>query len=79
MIKRCFECNAPLAQSGLIVAMEQREHFAITRHTEGCNRCAQKPSRVPAQVGILQPLLESVRRLCVLRRETPHSASPLSN
>lgn len=41
MIKRCFECNAPLAQSGLIVAMEQREHFAITRHTEGCNRCAQ--------------------------------------
>ncbi|MGB9691996.1 MAG: hypothetical protein ACPL7D_07490 [Candidatus Sumerlaeaceae bacterium] len=42
MDKRCAECNAPLAVPGLVVAMEQREHFALTRHTQTCDACAAK-------------------------------------
>jgi len=42
MDKRCAECNVPVSVPGLIVAMEQREHFALTRHTQTCDECAKK-------------------------------------
>ncbi|MCX7626490.1 MAG: hypothetical protein N2Z21_09810 [Candidatus Sumerlaeaceae bacterium] len=42
MDKRCEECHLPVAVPGLIVAMEQREHFALTRHTQLCDECAKK-------------------------------------
>jgi|GEM_PF-2425488 len=42
MDKRCIECNVPIGVPGLIVAMEQREHFALTRHTYQCDNCAIK-------------------------------------
>lgn len=40
--KRCVECNLPVGVPGLVVAMEQREHFALTRHTQTCDDCAAK-------------------------------------
>ena len=39
---RCLECNIPLAAPSLVLAMEQREHFALQRHAEMCPRCALK-------------------------------------
>lgn len=42
MDKRCVECNLPVGVPGLIIAMEQREHFALTRHTQTCDACAEK-------------------------------------
>jgi hypothetical protein len=37
---RCLECSGPISAPGLVVAMEQREHFAMVRHAEVCNVCA---------------------------------------
>jgi hypothetical protein len=37
---RCLECNGPVSAPGLLVAMEQREHFAMVRHAEVCTVCA---------------------------------------
>jgi hypothetical protein len=39
---RCLECNHSIAFPGLLVAMEQREHFAMVRHTEICQICAPR-------------------------------------
>jgi len=39
---RCVECNVPIAVPALVVAMEQRDHFALKRHTELCTNCALK-------------------------------------
>jgi hypothetical protein len=39
---RCLECNHPIVTPGLLVAMEQREHFAMVRHAEVCQTCAPK-------------------------------------
>ncbi len=36
----CLECNHPIMATGMHVAMEQREHFAIVRHAEMCQKCA---------------------------------------
>ncbi len=38
-IKQCVECGERCFP-GLVIAMEQREHFALTRHTFGCDKCA---------------------------------------
>lgn len=37
---RCLECSGPVSAPGLLVAMEQREHFAMVRHAELCTVCA---------------------------------------
>jgi hypothetical protein len=39
---RCLECGHPIVTPGLLVAMEQREHFAMIRHAEVCQTCAPK-------------------------------------
>lgn len=39
---RCVECSVPIAVPALVVAMEQRDHFALQRHTELCSNCALK-------------------------------------
>lgn len=39
---RCLECNHTLTTASLLVAMEQREHFAMVRHAEICRLCAPK-------------------------------------
>jgi hypothetical protein len=37
---RCLECERPVGVAGLLVAMEQKEHFALMRHAEVCQHCA---------------------------------------
>jgi hypothetical protein len=43
---RCLECQHPMVTAGLLVAMEQREHFALKRNAEVCTPCALKLIRV---------------------------------
>lgn len=37
---RCLECSQAMTNWSLLVAMEQREHFAMVRHAEVCASCA---------------------------------------
>lgn len=46
---RCVECNLPVTQPSLVVAMEQRQHFALTRHVEMCVNCASRTFRLLEQ------------------------------
>jgi len=41
-VKRCIECRTPVAIPGVVIAMEQREHFALTRNTQMCDGCATR-------------------------------------
>ena len=43
---RCLECQHTMVTAGLLVAMEQREHFALKRNAEVCTPCALKLIRV---------------------------------
>ncbi|MBX7245696.1 MAG: hypothetical protein K1X53_09355 [Candidatus Sumerlaeaceae bacterium] len=39
---RCLECHRTISIPSLVIAMEQREHFSLVRHTEVCAACTEK-------------------------------------
>src|ERR671913_432247 len=39
---QCVECSLSMIVPALVIAMEQREHFALQRNAEACADCSRK-------------------------------------
>jgi len=46
---QCVECSRPITVAGLVMAMEQRQHFALVRNAEACRDCATIAYRTVCQ------------------------------